>query len=218
MWFNWLTMNNIIFQLEKLPEKFNEPRYLPVLNREELFRYKSFSDIMRKRQFLFSRFLLKNKLFEITGENSSETYFEIGPHGKPFLKNNRIHFSISHSENYVSYVIAKKPIGLDIQVQRPFSNVDALIKKICHIAESDILLSSEKKEDLLLKLWSLKEAYSKCTGFGIQVSFKDLDFSKLLTNPDETFMENLNQKNYELLHKVVEQEQKIFVSIFKETH
>jgi 4'-phosphopantetheinyl transferase len=214
-------MNNIIFQVEKIPENFNEARYLPVLNREESFRYKKFSDVSRKRQFLFSRFILKNKLFELTGKNADEIHFEIGPHGKPFIEGLRIHFSISHSENYVAYVIAKKEVGLDIQTKRDFSNLDGLIKKVCHGNEATLLSQSKDIENDFLKLWSLKEAYSKCTGLGIQAHYSKLNFSQLLENPfteDSSPTIAVENKNYEVQFKILERTQKLYVAIFKESH
>ena len=211
-------MNNVILQIEKIPENFTEARYLPVLNREEIFRYKSYSDVLRKRQFLFSRFILKNKLYEVTGINADEIYFELGPNGKPFTQKGRVFFNISHSENYVAYALGKKEIGIDIQVEREFSNVDGLIKKVCHESEAQHLLSSPHKESEFLKIWSLKEAYSKCTGEGIQAKFTEVDFSNLIRNPfEETQNIAVKDKNFEATFKILERTQKIYTSVFKAT-
>lgn len=212
---------DIIFQIEKIPENFNEARYLPVLNREELFKYKNFANVSRKRQFLFSRFILKSKLDEVISKNANEIDFEIGPHGKPFIAGNRIHFSISHSENYVGYAIAKKDVGLDIQAKRDFSNLDGLIKKVCHDDEKKLLSESQNLEMDFLKLWNLKEAYSKCTGEGIQASFSKIDMSSLLQNPfdgDSSPVTTVLDKNYEVQFKILERTSLLFVSIFKVTH
>jgi 4'-phosphopantetheinyl transferase len=206
-------MINVIIQVEKIPENFNEARYLPVLNREELFRYQSFKDTARKRQFLFSRFLLKNKLFEVTGQNSDDIHFEIGSHGKPFLPGKRIHFNISHSENYVAYVIAKKEVGIDIQAQRTFSNLQGLIERVSHVNEKTFLENSLNLESDFLKLWNLKEAYSKCLGLGIQVQFSNLDFSKLAQLDSSTFQ--VGGQEFEVSFKILDRTPKIFLSIFK---
>ncbi len=212
-------MNNVIFQIEKIPENFTEARYLPVLNREEIFRYKSFSDVLRKRQFLFSRFILKNKLFEVTSKNADEIHFELGPHGKPFIPGKRIQFNISHSENYVGYVISKKEVGIDLQVQREFSNLDGMIKKVCHPNEIEFLTKSAHQESEFLKIWNLKEAYSKCRGSGIQIKFSELDFSKITQENFES--ENsptvsTEGRDFEVLFKVLERTSIIYVSVFKE--
>lgn len=213
-----MKMQNVIFQIEKIPENFNEPRYLPVLNREELYRYKSFSDVLRKRQYLFSRFILKNKLFEVTSKNADDIHFEIGPHGKPFIPGNRIYFNLSHSENYVGYVISKKEVGLDIQVQREFSNLDGLMKKVCHPNEIEFLSKANHKESEFLKIWNLKEAYSKCTGQGIQVHFSSLDFSTLSQENFEGERSptiSIEGKDYEVLFKILDRTSRLFVSTFK---
>lgn len=211
-------MNNVIVQIEKIPENFNEARYLPVLNREELYQYKSFSNVARKRQFLFSRFILKNKLFEVIGENADDLHFELGEHGKPFLPNKKIHFNISHSENYVAYVIAKKNVGIDIQMQREFSNLDGMIKKVCHPNEIQFLKNTSDKEFSFLKIWSLKEAYSKCIGLGIQAKFSELDFSEIIQKnfENESTTATIQGLDFEVSFKALERSQKLFVSIFKE--
>lgn len=215
-------MINVVLQIEKIPENFNEPRYLPVLNREELFRYKSFKDVARKRQFLFSRFILKNKLFEITNQNADDIHFEIGTYGKPFLPGKKIYFNISHSENYVAYVIAKKEVGIDIQAQRTFSNLNGLIEKVCHPNEKELLENSLDKESDFLKIWNLKEAYSKCVGLGIQTQFSKLDFSKLAqtdfqenSNDGKSPNINVDGKEFEVSFKILDRTSKIFVSVFK---
>lgn len=211
-------MNNVILQIEKIPENFNEARYLPVLNREELFQYKSFKDVARKRQFLFTRFILKNKLYEITNQNADDIHFELGPYGKPFIPGKRIHFNISHSENYVAYIISKKEVGIDIQAQRTLSNLDGLIKKVCHPNEKEILEKSSNKESDFLKIWNLKEAYSKCLGLGIQTQFSELDFSKISQENfenEQPLITTVNDREFEIFFKVLDRSQKLFVSLFK---
>lgn len=212
-------MSNIIFQFEKIPENFNEARYLQVLNREELYRYKSFSNVLRKRQFLFSRFILKNKLFEVTGINSDDVYFDIDSHGKPSFKKGRLNFSISHSENYVAYVISKKEVGLDIQVQRNFSNLDGMIEKVCHENEKKYLSESNHKESEFLKIWTLKEAYSKCIGLGFQAKFSEVDVSSLLHGEFEIAEPKnimIKDQTFECVFRAIERSQVIYMSIFKQ--
>lgn len=208
-------MNNVIYQIEKIPENFNELRFLPVLNEGEQRRYQTITDELTRRQFLFSRFILKNKLFEVLSKNSNEITFEFNEHGKPFLPSqDRTFFNLSHSGNYVGYILAKKEVGLDIQAKREINNIDGLIKKICH--KNEINMLSNNRLEMFTKLWTLKEAFSKCTGKGIQENFASIDFSKLLLLDkfDSAFIE-VNNNHFECEFTILERTTPLFVSAFK---
>ena len=100
--------------------------------------------------------------------------------GKPFIENNLLFFSISHSGDYAAVIFDSQPIGLDIEVLR---QIDVRLKKrIC--TDSDLLFlkdgkSAEEENLRLLKIWTAKEGYFKKTGSGItdfkSISYKDLN-------------------------------------------
>ncbi len=210
-------MDNVIYQIEKVPENFNEMRFLPVLNEKERLRYQVITDEHRRRQFLFSRFILKNKLFEILGRNSNEIDFETNEFGKPYLPSkDRTFFNLSHSGNYVGYVIAKKEVGLDIQEARNFDNLDKLIEKTSHPNEITLINSMSDRTQAFTKLWTLKEAFSKCIGKGIQANFSSLDFSKLLYQDrfESAYIE-VDGSHYEGEFSILTRATPLFVSAFK---
>ena len=90
---------------------------------------------------------------------------------KPFLENERYHFSISHCGDYAAAIVSSTHrIGIDIELQRP--TVAKIAAKFLHEEEiNDTLLQDITS---LTILWSTKEAIFKWWGLG------DVDFSEMI--------------------------------------
>lgn len=77
-------------------------------------RYQKLCDRMKsqnsKAQELLCGILLRDYL-NITQDNQ----LVIGEHGKPDLASNDMHFSLSHSKDYVVLAISPHPVGVDIE-------------------------------------------------------------------------------------------------------
>ena len=85
--------------------------------------------------------------------------------GKPyFLSFREIFFNISHSSNYVECAIGDKPVGIDIEGGR--KGRQNLARRFFDRAESDWIEEAESDERFF-RIWTLKEAYGKATGFGV---------------------------------------------------
>lgn len=87
--------------------------------------------------------------------------------GKPIAESS--HISFSHSGDLVAFVLAARPVGIDVQSPNP-----KLIKikdKFCHPGDFN---NSRQVDDLdyLTWLWTLKEAVFKI--YGENVNFKDV--------------------------------------------
>ena len=94
--------------------------------------------------------------------------FETKEHGKPYAKNIKIEFNISHSGNMVVCAIDDKPIGIDIEQIRPIDL--KLANRFCTEQELKYLFLDNDNNEILtrfFKLWTAKEAYGKCIGKGI---------------------------------------------------
>lgn len=87
--------------------------------------------------------------------------------------------SISHSVDFAVALLAKRPIGLDIEKieWRP----PALIRYFCHPAEKRIYEQQAEKnqaDELVTTWWTRKEAISKYTQLGGRMLFRDMDTSR----------------------------------------
>ena len=90
---------------------------------------------------------------------------------KPYLENERYHFSISHSGDYAAAIVSSTDrIGIDIELQRP--SVAKIAHKFLHPEEMDEILLSDITS--LTIYWCAKEAIFKWWGLG------DVDFSEMI--------------------------------------
>lgn len=87
--------------------------------------------------------------------------------GKPYFAEGCLHFSISHTKNYVFCALSDAPIGIDAEeVDR---DIDLrLAEKILSPSEKAQYDASKDKRTALLTFWVLKEAQAKSTGIGLQ--------------------------------------------------
>ena len=103
----------------------------------------------------------------------------VTPRGKPyFLPEENIHglhFSISHTKNYVFCVLSQQPVGLD--AEEADREIDLrLAEKILSPAEKRRFSAQKDPQTALLKLWVLKEAAAKLSGQGLQGYPNHTDF------------------------------------------
>ena len=90
-----------------------------------------------------------------------------------------IHFSISHSGDYVGCVLSDDPVGLDIESSKKTIFAPEKEEKLYGMAKKCLSeaewqsFSLDKK--IFLSYWTKKEAYSKCLGKGLAMDFSDID-------------------------------------------
>jgi 4'-phosphopantetheinyl transferase len=100
--------------------------------------------------------------------------------GKPVLLEESIHFNISHSKDFIACVVGSAVNGIDIEQNRTVS--ETLARHILHEDERDLFDESE-----LLKIWVLKEAYSKYVGKGLSIGFSTISLQNIVKTPHTIF-------------------------------
>lgn len=142
-----------------------------------------------KRLSLGAELLLEKMLaengFRDLAEHRMGYYTE---QGKPYIlrpeqayyEKPPVHVSISHSRNYTMCVLSDTVVGCDIEhadTEKP--NCIALAKRFFNEKEIAEVLSDRKA---FYRLWTLKEAYTKCTQIPLPVVLKmnmNEEFGKL---------------------------------------
>ena len=114
------------------------------------------------------KLLLRQLYEELTGE---EEMPEIGktPRGKPYFLTGPLHFSITHTKTRVFCAISDKPVGIDAEdLNRKVS--PELAQKILSPGELAVYEAAPEpdKNEILLRLWVMKEAEVKCSGLGLR--------------------------------------------------
>jgi len=106
-------------------------------------------------------------------ENINKYELIYNEYGKPYLKDNKLFFNISHSKDIIVIAISDKEIGIDIQ--HITYKVNALYKSY---TEEEIKLVGNDKY-LFTEMWVMKEAYVKMLGKGLSYGLKNVNTIKL---------------------------------------
>ncbi|MBE7049455.1 MAG: 4'-phosphopantetheinyl transferase superfamily protein [Ruminococcaceae bacterium] len=106
---------------------------------------------LEKQGYDFSRLIIKKK-----------------KNGKPYVENENVYFSLSHSGNMVLCGVSDFPIGVDIQEMTDYN--PPVAKRFFKQNEQRAISAAENSEDkknMFFRIWTLKEAYAKMTGEGL---------------------------------------------------
>lgn len=126
--------------------------------------------------YLLLRYALKNE-YDI----NTSPEFVFGKNGKPYLKDNKdIFFNLSHSRNSCACIISDKETAVDIAEFRKISMNTA--KYYCSPTELSIIKNIDdpsEQNKILVRIWSIKECYSKIDGSGLSMNFKAVESEKL---------------------------------------
>ncbi len=126
----------------------------------------------KRLQHLAGRYLLQEMFPDFPYEQ-----IEIADTRKPFLPNEKYHFSISHCSDYAAVIVSRTSrVGIDIEV--PTAKVEKVKHKFLnehelkYVPEADVITIGVSRSEVLTTFWSCKEAVFKWAGDG-GVDFRD---------------------------------------------
>lgn len=155
--------------------------HLPKERQESVDRLKN-EEMRRKR--IQTGYFLQEVLSKEIGISMDELRYRYGAQGKPELDYDAmkivlqepIHFNMSHSGDYVVIAVSQSPVGVDIEYKS--KNHLSVAKRCFHEKEYQSILSHETEKEQakrFLEIWTMKEAYVKCSGQGMSVPFNSFD-------------------------------------------
>jgi phosphopantetheinyl transferase len=152
------------------------------LSEAERQRAATFSHMGRRTAFIASRALLREAMSEATGGvvPAAAWSFEAGALGKPIVSGPaglNLRFSLSYTETMVAIAVSQKfELGVDIETVASDSEVPW---HVLTSAERRALHGLPPAERFLefLRLWTIKEAYTKYLGTGASVDFRKVEVS-----------------------------------------
>ena len=97
----------------------------------------------------------------------------IDENGKPYIPDNPIYFSISHSGTKAMVVFSGNEVGCDIQIMKKDSV--SLAERYFTEEEQNEIKNSDDPVKTFFKLWTLKECYMKSSGRGLSLGLKNID-------------------------------------------
>ncbi|MCA9259342.1 MAG: 4'-phosphopantetheinyl transferase superfamily protein [Planctomycetales bacterium] len=118
---------------------------------------------------------LRAILGEYVGRSAAMNDFVLGPHQKPGLascviaSHGPLEFNLSHSGTWATVAVSRRPVGVDIERQRPLANLEGMTRRWCSVAEQMRLApgSVQQRTQVFFECWTSKEALLKAIGCGV---------------------------------------------------
>ncbi len=195
----------VIWEVSEDQSFFNEGLLLSHLENEFVL------SLNKKRQleWMASRFLMQKVMdIDIQAQLRKDKF------GKPYLLQENVHISISHSHKYSALALSPKIIGIDIQLE-----LDK-ITRIAHKFISDkeaIYIALDKQTEYMHTIWGAKESMYKAYGRK-SVEFKlDMELDPFVFNKEgftftgrlkkeKSFHYDLKAEKFENYHFVIAKE------------
>lgn len=131
---------------------------------------------------LLSRLLMLSEIESRTGIKQSKIEFTRGAHGKPYIKDSKLQFSLSHTGSAICLAFSENgEIGVDIE-RRDRAIKPELYKRVLCGEE----LAALENGGNFIRFWVQKEAFLKRLGLGIS---RDLRGVNTLTLPNTAAVE-----------------------------
>lgn len=174
--------NSVVYATwtEWLPTVLTTPQLRRLLGRDWT-RYRRTSDPRVRYRFVASRLLIKYTAGVALGTppESLEIAYRLG--GRPHLRGlGQVEVSLTHTGDLMAVGLSRiGRIGIDSERADRKLRLDLLRSQMCTPAEAAEIAGHPEDEQsgLILRLWTLKEAYTKALGQGMRLGFTDFGFS-----------------------------------------
>ena len=156
-------------------DAINVETALALLTEQRRSQVLSLSNAEQRRQRVAAYLCLLRGFKAFTGiEATGGLAFAYGEHGKPTLRDYPdVHFSMSHTRGAVAVVLSDNPVGIDIErADRRIS--PTLVRHCMNEDECRRIESAANPQAEFLRLWTMKEATAKRTGYGIAGGIKNI--------------------------------------------
>ena len=158
--------------------------YFGVMSKDEQAKTARYHTAKLQQHYSRGRSALRLLLARYLAIAADEIAFDYGTFGKPELATylgKKLHFNLSHSEQFALIAVASDTIGVDLEyMYRPNLDVKSLIDIVFHPLEKAAfaLLSEASQVSFFYSIWSRKEAYCKARGIGLQATLSNLHIDR----------------------------------------
>ena len=155
-----------------LESEIDSEEYLTL---SEQVKRKRFIQQTDKDRFSLGRYLMRTILPKYKSDLNPLFELEFTLNNKPFIQNSAIHFNLAHSGNWVVLSLSNKTVGVDIELIKPITDIEEVVKTCFNDSEIETILNSSDSLNSFYKLWTRKEAILKATGQGIATNLLDIN-------------------------------------------
>ncbi|MEU2134231.1 4'-phosphopantetheinyl transferase superfamily protein [Streptomyces sp. NPDC018352] len=165
---------------EWLPAALADPVLRPLLGRDWP-RYRQTADPVLRYRFVASRLAVKYTAAAALGTSPAQLDLAYKVGGRPYLRGfDQIDLSLTHTDDLIAVGISRTGrIGIDTEPVDRRLSFELLQDQVCTRAERDTLAALPEAEQTagMLRLWTLKEAYTKALGQGLRLDFSSFGFA-----------------------------------------
>ncbi|CAM3089029.1 MULTISPECIES: 4'-phosphopantetheinyl transferase family protein [Streptomyces] len=151
------------------------PEALAVLSAAERERAEAFVRPGDRDRYVVAHWALRRELGALLGTDPADVPFAQadcpvcgGPHGRPVVPGNPVHFSLSHAGDVVLLAFADAAVGVDVEGHPAVSSAAETMTAL-HPREQEELaaVGRDALPAAFARCWTRKEAYLKATGAGL---------------------------------------------------
>lgn len=157
-----------------------EPRLRRMLGRDWQ-RYRRTTDPVARHRFAAARLVLKYTAAAALGTEAAELDLAYKIGGRPYLRGlHQVDVGLTHTRELIAVGISRVGrIGIDAEPLSRALSFEVLRDRVCTPAEQAVLqsLDGPERTTAMLRLWTLKEAYTKALGQGLRLRFSEFDLS-----------------------------------------
>ncbi|WP_306192418.1 4'-phosphopantetheinyl transferase superfamily protein [Streptomyces sp. MK5] len=155
---------------------------LPRLLDRDWPRYRQLPNAEQRLGFAASRYVMKYTAAAAVEACVDEIDLVYQPGGRPGLRGrDDITLSLAHTDELLVVGVSRTgPIGVDAELADRDINFDLMSGHVCTPEEEARLsaLPVSERASRLLRLWTLKEAYTKALGYGLRRRFSTVGFAQ----------------------------------------
>jgi 4'-phosphopantetheinyl transferase len=165
---------------EWLPSVLTNPRLRELLG-SDWDRYRRTPDAAVRYRFAAARLLIKYTAAAALGAVPEHLDLAYRLGGRPYLRGfDQLELSLTHTGELMAVGFSRTGrIGVDVERADRLVRLDLLAGRILTPAELRDLaeLTEDERIARAVRIWTLKEAYSKALGQGLRLGFKEFGFS-----------------------------------------
>lgn len=154
---------------------------LPGLLGRDWERFTAMTNPDVRARFLATRLLLKYTAGAVLEARPADIDLAYKPGGRPYLRGcDQVDISLSHTADLLVVGITRRGwIGVDAELTSRQLRGSAVERQICTPYETQMLdqAGDQRRNTALVRLWTLKEAYSKAIGQGLRFRFTEFGFA-----------------------------------------
>lgn len=155
-----------------------------ILSPEERQRARAFRFPKDRDLYVAAHVFLRRILSRYAPINPTQWQFKHNAYGKPAIANpgyDWLQFNLSHTQGMVACAVARgRAVGVDVEnIKRP-DDLPALCQYVLTPREASDVLSKpfpSRQTERFFTYWTLKEAYIKARGMGLQLPLQQFAFS-----------------------------------------